>query len=337
MAHLLAIKHKGNLIKQHAKCVLAPLLILNVKGYSNIIYLSILDFDLFCVTCCHPGKRHCCEWVTSVLCMYKTVFFSSSHFSIFSLRIFPLTYWKSQLCPMTSCLQRRRGFVLGSTSVSPAWWASWSKQLPLSTWYDSYSPTTWGQTVATSTWLKECWAQCLKLAFCCAVTPGRHVRGHKWSIQDSAAHPWSQQGLQKAGNCPREAAGCLQQSLQPSELTWNHQQKLPSECLWENILHSGFHLMYLLFFSLFQSSGWEVTCSFVIKNITCEVKLFQKFIFFCSDNLLFLSYCWSSSLRWHVTGEWFSLWHFSSPSYTVSISFPPVLSLDIYFLFVLLK
>lgn len=50
---------------------------------------------------------------------------------------------------------------------------------------------------------------CVKLPFRYAVTPGCHVRSHKWSVQDSAAHPWSQQRLQKAGYCPRQAARCL--------------------------------------------------------------------------------------------------------------------------------
>lgn len=59
-----------------------------------------------------------------------------------SVRIFRPTYWRSPPCLMMSCLQRRRAFVLESTSASLVWWAFWSKQLRLLTWYSSHSLTT---------------------------------------------------------------------------------------------------------------------------------------------------------------------------------------------------
>lgn len=49
--------------------------------------------------------------------------------------------------------------------------------------------------------------------------PGCHVWGHQWSLQDSGSYPRGQQRLQKVGHRSRKAAGCLQQSLQPSEST----------------------------------------------------------------------------------------------------------------------
>lgn len=71
--------------------------------------------------------------------------------SVLSNRIFHPMSWRSRLYPMTSCHQKRRGFVLENISASLDWLASWSKQQPHSTWYNFHYPHKVKEYVSVST------------------------------------------------------------------------------------------------------------------------------------------------------------------------------------------